>query len=240
MENLKYYKKLNLQNNYVKNQTFLLIDICGTYVKENTTIGLLENHFSKLSIKGLLIRCFIYKFSPLRNFILLIEKFTRSQILKNLLIFFIKGVSVKSLEITAFNYANKLLKSKRNDNPEVINFIRKHISKSKPIFISASLEPIVKAISLIEDIPYVASKMEYINNLYTGRLKSDITGLKKNELMNKFNIDLNKAKYYLITDNIEDLSLSEKSLETLFITKKKNNFFINNFTNKKNIKFVFF
>ena len=58
--------------------------------------------------------------------------------------------------------------------------------------------------------------------------------------MNKFNIDLNKKKYYLITDNFEDLSLSHNSLETLFITKKKNMFLLNNFINKKNIKFAFF
>ena len=69
---------------------------------------------------------------------------------------------------------------------------------------------------------------------------SDITGIKKIALMNKFNIDLNKAKYYLITDNFEDLSLSHKSLETLFITKKKNIFLLNNFLHKSNMKFAFF
>ena len=236
----KNYKKLNLSNNYIDAESFILIDICGTYVKENTTNGFLLNHFSKFSMKGLIIRFFIYKFSPLRIFILLVENLTRTKILRKLLILFIKGVSIKSLEITAYKYANKLLSSKKNDHPKVINFIRKHIAKSKPIFISASLEPIVKAISLIEDIPYVASKIEYINDVCTGRLMSDITGIKKIALMNKFNIDLNKAKYYLITDNFEDLSLSHKSLETLFITKKKNIFLLNNFLHKSNMKFAFF
>ena len=236
----KNHEKLNLTKNYIDNKTFILIDICGTYVKENTTTGLLLNHFSKFSIKGSIIRCLIYKFSPLRIFIFLMENLTRKQILKKLLIFFFKDVSVKSLDKSANDYAKKLLESKKNDNPAVINFIKKHIAKSKPIFISASLEPIVKAISLIEDIPYIASKIEYIDNKYTGRLISDITGLKKYELMNKFNLDLDKAKYYLITDNFEDLSLSCKSIETLFITKKKNIFFLNKFLNKKNIKFYFF
>ena len=50
---IKNIKNLNYDS---KKDTFLLIDICGTYVTENTTIGLLKSHFSILTFKGLLVR----------------------------------------------------------------------------------------------------------------------------------------------------------------------------------------
>lgn len=223
-----------------KKDSFLLIDICGTYVIENTTFGLLKSHFSAFTFKGLIIRFFTIKFSPFRILILVIEKFTGYHLLKNLLILLINGVSIASLEKSAIKYARKLIIDKKYTNKTVSNFIDKHISHSNPIFISASLEPIVKAISSIEKIPYVASKIENINNIYTGRISKDITRKKNLELREKFNINLKLVKYYLITDNFEDLDLAKNSLETLFILKKGNNFLDKNLINQPNFKIVSF
>ena len=73
------------------------------------------------------------------------------------------------------NNTQKLIEEKKYNNLTIVNFINKYISKSNPIFVSASLEPIVKEISSIEQIPYIASKIEHIDNKYTGRISKDIT-----------------------------------------------------------------
>ena len=232
---MKHIKHLKYDT---KKDTFLLIDICGTYVTENTTIGLLKSHFSILTFKGLVVRLLTIKLSPLRIILLLIEKITGYYFLKNLLILLISGVSVSSLEKTSMIYAKKLIKEKKYNNQEVVNFIKSHIAKSNPIFISASIEPIVKAISSIEKIPYVASTIEHIDNKYTGRISKDITRKKNIELMNKFNINANDIKYYLVTNNFEDLDLAKNSIETLFIRSKKKIYLNKNLMNQTNLKFV--
>ena len=221
-----------------KKDSFLLIDICGTYVSENTTFGLLKSHFSLFSFKGLMIRFFTIKLSPLRILILVIEKFTGYHLLKNLLLLLINGVSTKSLEKTSIQYAKKLMKQKKYKNKEVTSFINTHITESNPIFISASLEPIVKAISSIENIPYIASKIESIDNIYTGRFSKDITRKKHIELIQKFDINLSQVKYYLVTDNYEDLEMARNSIETLFITNKSRSYLKKSFFNLPNLKII--
>ena len=229
-------QKINYLKVDIKKDSYLLIDICGTYVNENTTFGLLKSHFSRFTFKGLIIRSLTLKLSPLRIFMLVIEKFTGYHFLKNLLILLIRGVSISSLEKSAIKYAKKLMKEKKYNNKKVVDFIYSHISKSNPIFISASIEPIVKAISSIEKIPYVASSIEHIDNKYTGRISRDITRKKNIELMKKFNINLDLVNYYLVTDNLEDLDLAKNSLETLFITNKKKAYLNKIYINQPNLK----
>ena len=218
-------------NNFKK---YLLIDICGTYVQENTTFGLIKKHFPKYSFKGIYIRLLIYKYSPLKIFIIFLEKILGNEILKKILILSIRGVKISSLEKTANEYAKDLLSKKFNTHPEISAYIEKYRENSQPIFASSSIEPIVKAISSLERIPYISSKLEVINNKYTGKIFNDVTGLKSEEIYKKFNIDLQKNSYYLITDNKSDLNMVNDSVLTFFICRKKKiSFNIKDFKIKK-------
>ena len=214
---MKDSKKLR-KNNFKK---YLLIDICGTYVHENTTFGLIKKHFSKYSFKGIYIRLFTYKFSPLKIFIIILEKIIGNDILKKILILSLRGVKISSLEKTAHEYAKDLLSKKSNVNSEISACIKKYSDNFQPIFASSSIEPIVKEISSLEKIPYISSKLEVINDKYTGKIYNDVTGLKSKEIYKKFNIDLHKNNYYLITDNKSDLNMVNDSVLTFFICRKK-------------------
>ncbi len=222
-----------------KENTYLLIDICGTYVTENTTFGLILNHFPSKSLKGLLIRLFIFRFSPVNFIIIILEKVTNFQILKNILILFLRGVHVKDLSRSANNYAKKILKNRNKCNKKVFDFINFYKENSIPVFISASIDPIVKAISLIENIPFISSKISVVNNIYNGKILLDISKSKDSELLKKFNIDLNKIKYYLVTDNFDDLRYARNSLKTLFILERKNSILCKDLFNAPNVEFVF-
>ena len=74
--------------NEIKNpkEKYFLIDICGTYVRENTTFGLIKKHFPKNTFKGIYVRLFLYKYSPIRIIVLLSEKITKKEILKKILV----------------------------------------------------------------------------------------------------------------------------------------------------------
>ena len=91
-------QKINYLKVDIKKDSYLLIDICGTFVKENITFGLLLSHFFRFTFKGLITRFLKLKLSPLRIFMLVLEKFTGYYFLKNLLILLIRVVSISGLE----------------------------------------------------------------------------------------------------------------------------------------------
>tara|TARA_B100000886_G_scaffold339353_1_gene304590 strand:- start:3761 stop:4468 length:708 start_codon:yes stop_codon:yes gene_type:complete len=227
--------------NEIKNpkEKYFLIDICGTYVRENTTFGLIKKHFPKNTFKGIYIRIFLNKYSPFRIFVLCLEKITKKDILKKILISSIRGVKVSSLNITATNYAKELI-FKRNKVDYLVNhYIQKYKKKCKPIFASSSIEPIVKKISSLEKIPFISSQLEVNGDTYTGRICSDIKGQKKSEIYKKFNINLDESKYFLITDNKTDFNMFNNSLLTIFIVRGKKKPFQKSIMANKKIKFIY-
>ena len=220
-------------------EKYLLIDICGTYVNENTTFGLIKKHFPKNTFKGIYVRLFLYKYSPIRIIVLLSEKITKKEILKKILVKSIRGVKVESLKKTANIYAKELISKRIKVNYLINKYIQKYKKISHPIFASSSIEPIVKEISSLEKIPYVASKLEVCGDKYTGRISFDITGLKKSEIYKKFNIDLNKTKFFLITDNKSDFNMVNNSLLTIFIIRRQKKYFDKGFLESKKIQFIY-
>ena len=85
----------------------------------------------------------------------------------------------------------------------------------------------------------ISSKISVVNNIYDGKILLDISKSKDSELLKKFNIDLNKIKYYLVTDNLDDLRYARNSLKTLFILKRKNSILCKDLLNVPNVQFVF-
>ena len=224
-------------NDQIK-RNYFLIDICGTYVNDNTTFGLIKKHYAKTTIRGIFVRMFLYKYSPLKILVFFLEKISGNEILKRILIYSIRGVEVSSLEKTANKYAKELISKKYHFDDRVRKYIEKYKKISFPIFASASIEPIVRAIAFQERIPYVSTQLEIVNNKYTGKISNDIKGLKAYEIYKKFNIDINKNDYFLITDNKSDLNLVRDSLLTIFILRKKITFNIS-FLDRKRIQFLY-
>ncbi|MCI5127133.1 MAG: hypothetical protein D3905_02965 [Candidatus Electrothrix sp. AS4_5] len=206
-----------------KNTCTYIVDICGTLVRDDTTLGLLQHHFARHPRRNL--RYWFYRVitahrSPLRLSFVVLEKITRRHLLKYFAIRLLTGDTIKALNQSATEYAALLLTERRI--PAVWQILEEPLKSKKPIVLaSASLEPIVAALANSMGVHYIASKLEKQNGFYTGRYTLDITGDKVDVLKEKYNEICLDEKLYVISDNITDLNLLKKAKHAYVVLHKE-------------------
>lgn len=190
------------------NATLFITDVCGTLVYDDTTLGLLKQHFSQQPERRWrlpMLRALTAHRSPFRLGIAVIERLTGKHVLKHLLVRMLKDDTVSSLELNADVYAQWLLDNRKV--PAVWNVVTPAIKDKHIILASASLQPIVSALAKQLDVRFVASELESSDGVLTGRYKRDLTGLKLQALSDLIGIDLSSRFYDAISDNITDQEL---------------------------------
>ena len=190
------------------NATLFIADVCGTLVYDDTTLGLLRVHFSQQPERQWrlpIFRALTAHRSPFRLGIAVIERLTGKHVLKHLLVRMLKDDTVSSLELNAEVYAQWLLDNRKV--PAVWDVIIPAIKDKQTILASASLQPIVSELAKQLGVRFVASELESIDDVLTGRYKSDLTGLKLQALSNLIGIDLIDSSYDAISDNLTDREL---------------------------------
>ena len=190
------------------NATLFITDVCGTLVYDDTTLGLLKQHFSQQPERRWrlpMLRALTAHRSPFRLGIAVIENLTGKHVLKHLLVRMLKDDTVSSLELNAEVYAKWLLENRKV--PSVWQVIAPAIKDKHIILASASLQPIVSALAKQLDVRFVASELESSDGVLTGRYKLDLTGLKLQALSDLIGIDLSSRFYDAISDNITDQEL---------------------------------
>ena len=190
------------------NATLFIADVCGTLVYDDTTLGLLRVHFSQQPERQWrlpIFRALTAHRSPFRLGIAVIERLTGKHVLKHLLVRMLKDDTVSSLELNADVYAQWLLDNRKV--PAVWDVITPAIKDKQTILASASLQPIVSELAKQLGVRFVASELESIDDVLTGRYKSDLTGLKLQALSNLIGIDLIDSSYDAISDNLTDREL---------------------------------
>ena len=190
------------------NATLFIADVCGTLVYDDTTLGLLRVHFSQQPERQWrlpIFRALTAHRSPFRLGVAVIERLTGKHVLKHLLIRMLKDDTVSSLELNAEVYAQWLLDNRKV--PAVWDVIIPAIKDKQTILASASLQPIVSELAKQLGVRFVASELESIDDVLTGRYKSDLTGLKLQALSNLIGIDLIDSSYDAISDNLTDREL---------------------------------
>lgn len=188
--------------------TLFVADVCGTLVRDDTTLGLLAHHFSqqpKRQWRLQFLRLMTERLSPFRLAVGLLERITGKHILKHVLVRMLNNDTVHSLESSAKSYAQWLLAERTVTS--VWDVLTPAIQEHRVVLASASLQPVVSALAEQLGIKYVASELESQKGILTGRYKHDLTGLKIQALSDLIGTDLKKQKYHAISDNLTDREL---------------------------------
>lgn len=186
--------------------SYRIVDVCGTLVRDDTTIGLLAWHFARSRRWRLLgLNLLTAHRGPLRVLVAIAERATRRHLLKVLVVRWLKGDSVADVAASASDYADWLLANRRVDS------VQKVLAEAQGLLVlaSASLEPVVQAIAARMNADFVASSLAVEEGRYTGRYISDISGRKREALNNRLGPKWNSEPYLAISDNLTDRALLE-------------------------------
>lgn len=178
------------------NRSVLFVDICDTLYPENTTVGFVNYVMKCNSIEeNSYINHIFLKF--INSFV---YKVFKIDLFRWILISKLKQFTKEELEHYAVLYVGEL-----KPNNIVVDILEDYIKKGFDIeFHSASLEPVVLAVSNIYKATYYsASLLAYHNDICEGYIKHDMLGNKQPEI-SKSASKYNQAVF--ITDNKSDYS----------------------------------
>jgi len=195
-----------------------IIDVCGTLFFEDTTIGLLRFHFSrkgKNRFRQFLMQALTSKASPFGLVFKLLERVLSRHILKHLLIRLVAGELESDFEMSAEKYVRELLLHRK-----IHHVWSKFESQTMPVQIilaSASVEPVIKYLAITMGAEFVASKLEVVEGVLTGRFGDDISGRKEQAIKNKLSINLRLTSFVAISDNLTDKSLLMQATKAVVV-----------------------
>lgn len=189
-----------------------VVDVCGTLVRDDTTLGLLHHHFRRTNGRTRRARFFdlmTHQGSPVWFAFAVAEKLTGRHILKHVAVRMLAGDTVDSLRESATEYATWLL-AERQVSP-VWQRLEKPLASSQVVLASASLDPVVSALAEAMGVDYVASSLEERNRCLTGRYAHDLTGQKEEALAEKYGEKILYRLECVLTDNLTDRDLVKRA-----------------------------
>ena len=208
-------KNANLHDVYV-------VDVCGTLVRDDTTLGLLRHHFGRdenRDIRYLIFQAMTARWSVLRLLFTVAEKLTGRSLLKHAAVRLLAGDPVKTLNHSAAEYAATLLAERRVAS--VWPLIEVPLQTGRVMLASASLEPVVAALASIMGTRYVASGLGQQAGILTGHYVSDLKGRKEQALVEKYGHDVLAGQVCAISDNFSDRALLEKAAQAYVVLHKE-------------------
>lgn len=186
---------------------YCIVDVCGTLVKDDTTIGLLRWHFARRRRWRLwLLNCVTARWSPLRLLVAVMEKVTGRHLLKHGLVRLLNGDAIAEVEQSAAEYADWLLASRRV--AQVATLLEGSKRRDEALVLaSASLEPVVAALASRLGARFVASSLASSQGRHQGRYARDLTGQKLVALDELLPADWKNDAVIGISDNLTDRGL---------------------------------
>lgn len=187
----------------------LIVDLCGTVVRENTTHRFLLYRSlpltTRLGARLLLSRpCAIFS-----NRVFAFDRRLR-------MIALLSGLSRSQLAVWSKEYARQALQ--RSAREQVLHEIDSAKQNGHPVVLaSGSLDFIVESFALELGVDsWVATELEYeANGICTGKIKTDAVG-RKLALLQRRGIDVSSIQR-VITDNREDTDLLSVARDYWFI-----------------------
>ncbi|MEQ1777320.1 MAG: haloacid dehalogenase-like hydrolase [Nitrosomonas sp.] len=195
-----------------------VVDVCGTLVRDDTTLGLLRHHFSRDSrrrIRYLLYKAMTARHSPLRLSFIVAERLTGQHLLKHFAVRLLAGDKEVALNQSAAEYAALLLAERRT--PSVWSLLEDPLLSGQVVLASASLEPVVASLAAATGARYVASTLENHDGVLTGRFAVDLTGHKEQALIEKYGHAVLAGQVCVISDNFSDRPLLEKAFRAYVV-----------------------
>ncbi len=191
---------------------FYVVDVCGTLVRDDTTLGLLRHHFRRTGSRlgrAWLFDAMTHRRSPVWFGFAVAEKLSRRHLLKHCAARLLAGDTVESLRVSAEEYADWLLSERR------VSAVWQRLDQlqvnGRVVLASASLAPVVGALANAMEVDYVASALEEKDGHLTGRYAQDLTGRKEEALVEKYGESFLDGADYVLTDNLTDRDLVKKA-----------------------------
>ncbi|EEJ3487262.1 hypothetical protein CB005_001730 [Salmonella enterica subsp. arizonae serovar 56:z4,z23:-] len=210
-----------------------IVDVCDTLYSSNTTFDFLDS-IASTEIEKKLLSLRKNKWLMLLNSIFF--KLFNMDFYRRLCVYIIlSGKEVNDIKLKSEFFVDNVLCGKKIfQSHEIIENLKKEYQIS---LCSASIEPVVEVIARrLNCSMYFSSNLSVANNKYTGFIKGDLLGRKK-EYLQKINIHYD----LVITDNKSDLDLIKASKNSIIISQAKDVRHWTHFKNKNktlNIKVV--
>lgn len=191
----------------------LIIDICGTLYRSNTTFDMLDYYFHNR--KMYMLFAFLKKCRLISYGNSLFFRFFRKDIMRYFAIKFLSGYSYTELHNMSKTFLLNFLRSRRNaDVFRIIDSYR--LCDAKLISVSATLDCIGEVVAEENNFALVyASELAYKDSICCGCLKRDLLG-NKIQIIDELDIE----KFDVITDNYSDADIIEKSSKAFLIQYK--------------------
>ncbi|MGJ7461986.1 haloacid dehalogenase-like hydrolase [Halomonas sp. MA07-2] len=199
-----------------------VVDVCGTLVFDDTTLGLLSHHFARDAARPLRARLFNAVSSRRRLLwwaFAVAEKLSGQHLLKRFAVRLLAGERREALDESAHEYAKKLLADRRIAS--VWQVLEEPFATGRVVLASASLDPVVAALASLTGARYVASTLEQRDGVLSGRYETDLTGRKRQALVAKYGESLLAGTIGVMTDNASDCALVDMAAVAYIVLHDK-------------------
>lgn len=184
-----------------------VFDVCFTLYASNTTFDFITQYHRKSGNKFKFLWCKILLSQPLK----ILNKLKLISLRKNF-IYTLNGEPKDKLFNYSTFFVDDFLKSRENDATMKLLLA----NQSESILISASLDPVIDAISKKLGVMGYSSQLQYKEGYCTGRLEMDLKGKKHTKIM-PGELEL------VVTDNMSDIKLIKNSQHSFIVVRKNNN-----------------
>lgn len=195
----------------------VVFDICGTLYYSNTTFEFIQFYYDKKMKAGKRLRFKILfsRRSPLFWILLICGQILGTDLLKKLVVLSLKNQPRITVDAAAISFFHEKLHQKRIC--ETFLLFDK-FEKDQILLLSATIEPVAKAIAAFLGVAYRATELEETAGLYTGKIRKELSGKKLSALEGD---DVLRVAW-VVSDNYSDLPLFVKSIKSIAVCYSKN------------------
>lgn len=189
----------------------VFFDVCGTLVNVNTTFDFVK--YYHLKRKHLFRYLALLLVSGLLGKVL--ERFFSFSIRK-FVIKSLKGEYRADIDLIASIYVEKIFKV--NKIEKIFGILSDYRDKPElyeVVLISASIDPVIKAMSERINVRFFSSKLKVDDEMCVGTLETDLKGNKKKIVTSESN------RFAFYSDNLDDLDCASYVVKYFYINKKR-------------------
>lgn len=184
-------------------KTLIVCDVCDTLYNSNTTFDFIRFFVNRKGGLGRLWLSIISsRYSPLFYFLIVAGKIFRTDLVRILALRLLSGLDRKKLSDLAFDFHDSVLQKRKNE--KVFSLLERLKKDGDVMLLSSSIDPVIGAIAQRNGFSFQSSTLGYKNDVSSGSLSQDLTGIKHKQLA-AWKKEYNRLA--VVTDNHSDYDL---------------------------------
>lgn len=206
----------------------LAVDVCGTLFDTNTTAGFVIHYHIRNGNKTrtILSRLITGRSQPLSHFMVAAGRLLRQDLHRTVILRSLRGQSRRVLRESAHTYVDSLDGYRIDEVHQLVATMQQE--GWQPVLVSNSIDLVVEQIAARMDVPYVASKLAWRDDVCLGRLAIDLTGAKRQHLEHWVGTSLERIDFSVVTDNKSDADLIRNARPTVLVARGKQKHWMGN------------